>query len=153
MDPETQEILLSELTENNGSDIDVMIDLLKNSSSIRDVYGDGLYDAERIYKIIWELGGRPIIPLKKNVRYKQPSKPWLKPRDEQLDIIKGFGGDDMARSLWKKLTRYHRRSLVETSFSRWKKLLGSSLRSRKMENQRIEAKIKCQILNKMMVMR
>ena len=149
MDPDTQEILLSELTENNGSDIDVMINLLDNIHSIGDVYGDGLYDADRIYKIIWKLGGRPIIPIKKNVRHKQPSKPWLKPRDDQLDIVKGFGRDDVARSLWKKLTRYHRRSLVETAFSRWKKLLGSSLRSRKMENQIIESKIKCQILNKM----
>lgn len=149
IDPDTQEILLSELTENNGSDIDVAIDLLKHLPSIGNVYGDGLYDAERIYKIIWELGGRPLIPIKKNVRYKQPSKPWLKPRDDQLDIVKGFGGDEIARSLWKKLTGYHRRSLVETAFSRWKKLLGSSLRSRKMDNQVIESQIKCQILNKM----
>jgi len=149
IDPNTQEILLSELTENKGSDIDVMIDLLKQLPSIDNVYGDGLYDAERIYKIIWELGGTPKIPIKKNVRYKCPSKPWLKPRDDQLDIIKGFGGDEIARALWKKLSGYHRRSLVETAFSRWKKLLGASLRSKKMENQVIESKIKCQILNKM----
>lgn len=149
IDPNTQEILLSNLTENKGSDIDVMIDLLKNLPSVDNVYGDGLYDAERIYKIIWELGGSSKIPVKKNVLYKQPGKPWLKSRDNQLDIIRGFGGDETARSLWKKLSGYHRRSLVETAFSRWKKLLGSTLRSKKMDNQIVEAKIKCQILNKM----
>lgn len=149
IDPNTQEILLSELTENKGSDIDVAIELLKQLPSIDNVYGDGLYDAERIYKIIWELGGTPKIPIKKNVLYKRPSKPWLKYRDNQLDIIRGFGGDEIARSLWKKLSGYHRRSLVETAFSRWKKLLGSVLKSKKMDNQIIESKIKCQILNKM----
>ncbi len=52
--PNTQEILLTELTENTGSDIDVMINLLSDTSlPIDKVYGDGLYDAERIYKIIW----------------------------------------------------------------------------------------------------
>ncbi len=148
--PDTQEILLAELTENTGSDIDVMIDLLNHTSlSISNIYGDGLYDAERIYKVIWKLGGKPFIPVKKNVIYKQPSKPWLKSRNDQLDIIRGFGGDEIARSLWKKLTGYHRRSLVETAFSRWKKILGPFLRSKKIENQIIEAKIKCQILNKM----
>jgi hypothetical protein len=148
--PDTQEILLSELTDNTGSDIGVMIDLLKNTSlQVNNVYGDGLYDAERIYKTLWELGAKPLIPIKKNVIYKQPSKPWLKFRDDQLDIIKGFGGDEMARSLWKKLTGYHRRSLVETAFSRWKRILGSSLRSRTIENQMFESKLKCKILNKM----
>ena len=36
-----------------------------------------------------------------------------------------------------------------TAFYRWKQLLGPMLKSRKMENQEIEAKIKCQILNQM----
>ena len=150
--PKTQEILLSDLTKNTCSDIDVMIDLLSNTSfSIDKVYGDGLYDAERIYKTIYELGGDAIIPIKKNVLYRQPSKPWMKYRDEQLNIIKGLGGDDLARSIWKKLKNYHRRSLVETAFSRWKKILGASLKSRKMENQIIESQIKCLILNKMIM--
>lgn len=149
--PHTQEILLSELTENKGSDIDVAINFLQQLSSVNNVYGDGLYDAERIYKIIWKLGGNPKIPIKKNVLYKQPSKPWLKSRNDQLDIIKGFGGDEIARSLWKKLSGYHLRSLVETTFSRWKKILGSSLRSKTIENQIFESKLKCQILNKMRI--
>jgi len=148
--PNTQEILLSELTKNTGSDIDVMIELLSQSSlSFDKVYGDGLYDAERIYKIIWKLGGDAIIPIKKNVLYKHPNKPWMKYRDDQLTIIKGLGGDDIARSLWKKLKGYHQRSLVEAAFSRWKRILGASLKSRTFENQIIESKLKCQILNKM----
>jgi len=153
IDPKSQEILLSELTENNGKDIDVAIDLMKHALfPIGKVYGDGLYDAERIYKELWKRDAVPIIPIKKNVKYRQPSKPWLAYRDKQLTEIKGLGGDVLARSIWKKLTGYHRRSLVETAFFRWKQLLGPFLKSRKMDNQIVEAKIKCQILNKMLLM-
>jgi hypothetical protein len=79
----------------------------------------------------------------------QPGKPWMIYRDQQLSEIKGLGGDDLARSLWKKLTDYHKRSLVETTFYRWKQLLGATLKSRISKTQAVEAKIKCQILNKM----
>jgi hypothetical protein len=148
--PDTQQILVSELTESSKSDIDATLDILdKIDFPLDKVYGDGLYDAERIYKKLWEKKAKPIIPLKKNVRYLQPNKPWLKPRNEQLYAIFKMGGDDLARGLWKKLVEYHKRSLVETAFSRWKRLLGASLKSRKMETQTIEVKIKCEILNKM----
>ena len=148
--PNTQEILLSELTDNSMNDINVMVDLVdKAPFRVGTVYGDGLYDAERCYKAIWDAGGKAIIPIKKNVKYTQPSKPWMKFRDEQLSVIRGLGGDDIARSLWKKLKGYHKRSLVETAFYRWKQLLGPMLKSRKMENQVVEALIKCQILNHM----
>jgi hypothetical protein len=35
--------------------------------------------------------------------------------------LQGLGGDDRARKLWKKLRGYHQRSLVETSYSRFKR--------------------------------
>ena len=51
--PNTQEILLSELTDNSMKDIYIMIDLLeKDSFPIGKVYGDSLYDAERCYLAI-----------------------------------------------------------------------------------------------------
>lgn len=150
INPETQEILLSELTENHSDDTKIAIDLLKEAPfPIDKVYGDGLYGAEKLYRELWKRNSVPIIPIKKNVRYRQPGKPWMIYRDKQLSEIEGLGGDDLARSLWKKLTGYHKRSLVETAFYRWKQLLGATLKSRKSENQAVEAKIKCQILNKM----
>ncbi len=148
--PETQEILLSELTDNSLKDLEVMTNLLEKAPfPIGKVYGDALYDAERCYLSIWKKGGQAVIPIKKNIVYRQPSKPWLEPRNKQLLEIRGLGGDDIARELWKKLSGYHRRSLVETAFFRWKQLLGPGLKSRKFENQIVESKIKCQILNKM----
>ena len=44
---------------------------------------------------------------------------------------------------------YHRRSLVENGFYRYKQLLGDKLASRQLANQHVEAMIKCHILNKL----
>jgi hypothetical protein len=43
----------------------------------------------------------------------------------------------------------HRRSLVETHMFRLKTILGSTLRGRSLANQKTEAKIMANILNKM----
>ena len=75
-----------------------------------------------------------IIPARKNARNKHTKKPWLSYRKKQISEIKGLGGDELARSIWKKLIVYHKRSLVETAFSRWKLLLGPSLKSRQKGN-------------------
>ena len=41
------------------------------------------------------------------------------------------------------------RSKVETTFSRYKTILGPTMRSRRLANQRVEARIGCKILNLM----
>jgi hypothetical protein len=58
-------------------------------------------------------------------------------RSEILMEIRGLGDDDLARSIWKKLKGYHRRSLIETSFYRIKTMLGPNLKSRKLLSQKI----------------
>lgn len=151
IDPKSQEILISKLTENNGSDIDTAIEFIQGMPPYGNFHGDGLYDAERIYEALWKKKRKPFIPVRKNTLHKRFLRPWLKPKENQINIIKGLGGDGIARSLWKKLTGYHKRSLVETAFYRFKQLLGSGLKSRKSENQVIEAKLKCHILNKMLL--
>jgi len=55
----------------------------------------------------------------------------LEDRDKARSEIKGLGGDELGRKLWVKLTGYSRRALVESSFSRLKRLFGSHLYSRK----------------------
>lgn len=64
--------------------------------------------------------------------------------------IKGLGGDNLAREIWGKLTGYSRRSLVEASFSRLKRLYGDRFYSKKMETQKVEGHIKCRMLNQML---
>lgn len=61
----------------------------------------------------------------------------------------GLGNDEEAMKLWKKLVRYHERSLAETAFSRLKGIFGPKLFSRSVGNQEIELRLKASVLNKM----
>ena len=71
-------------------------------------------------------------------------------RDHAIQAIRAFGGDKVAKSIWGKLTGYSRRALVETTFSRHKKIFGDRFFSRTRDRQAIESRLKCVILNKMM---
>ena len=150
MDPNTHDIILCDLTKNSSNDGEVMRNLLKQwDKPFQKVYGDGIYDSEECYKAIENLGAEPIIPVRSTARYRENASPYMQTRNQQILDIIALGGDELARSLWKKLKGYHRRSLVETTFSRFKTILGSGLKSRKKSSQRTEAIMKCQILNKM----
>ena len=73
----------------------------------------------------------------------------MKDRNDAIRAIMGLGNDDEARKIWKIMAGYHRRSLGETAFYRWKTLLGEKLQSRKLKNQRGEVYAKSKVLNKM----
>ena len=50
---------------------------------------------------------------------------------------------------WQRRSSYTRRSLVETGMYRYKTIVGRQLHARTLSNQRIEAKIGCNVLNRM----
>jgi hypothetical protein len=50
---------------------------------------------------------------------------------------------------WQRLSGYSRRSRVETAMSRYKAILGRRLHARTLPNQKTEAKIACNVLNRM----
>ena len=50
---------------------------------------------------------------------------------------------------WQRRSGYNRRSLVETAMYRYKTVVGRRLRGRTLANQRTEAKIGCNVLNRM----
>jgi len=138
---------MSELIDCDQADCQVLPKLLKEIESPKRVYGDGGYDTRKCHEVILEKGAEPIIPPRKRGRLNEP--PWAKNRNQSILEILGLGNDEMGRSIWKKLKGYHKRSLVETAFSRYKGLMGNGLYSRKMESQKSESQIKCLILNKM----
>ncbi len=148
--PETQEILLQELTEGHCNDSKLLPSLVRKlPSSVRRIYGDGIYDTGRCYRAIYEKGAEAIIPVRRGARYRDSEKsPWLKDRNQQILQKRGLGGDEEADKIWKKLKNYHKRSLVETAMYRLKTLLGASLKSRKLSAQKVEVMIKCLILNR-----
>ena len=86
---------------------------------------------------------------KRNAVYQLEALPWQESRNNAILEITGLGGNDAARSLWKKLKGYHIRSLAETAMFRFKTLFGAILSSRKKESQQTEVLVKCRALNTM----
>ena len=50
---------------------------------------------------------------------------------------------------WQRRSGYHRRSLIETAMFRYKTIVGRRLHARTLPNQRTEAQIGCNVLNRM----
>ncbi len=149
IDAETQDIVCCELTGNDEGDAEVAERMLEKLPKIKSARGDGAYDACRFRKKVYEKGGKCIVPPPKGASYKDSKEGWEKERDVAIAVIRGFGDVEMGRKLWKKLSGYHERSLVETSMFRVKKLFGEGLKSRSMGGQTTEAMCKCIIINKM----
>ena len=158
VDSDTQEIEIVELTENDIDDAQVaetMIDGL--SESVVAIAGDGAYDDKRIYNKAYQRGMRVLVPPDKNAqinhgKYRRDN-PGIALRNKalteiQANMLKDNLSLDEARKKWKIDNNYHQRSKAETAFYRFKTRLGDKLSSRVFTKQRIEAAIKCQILNK-----
>jgi len=147
IDARSQEIIELEVTHGHRADCAVGPKIIeKLPKSIKTVMGDGGYDTKHCRKVIEKVGARELIPPRRNSKISRD----LERRNRALLEIKGLGGDNLAREIWGKLTGYSRRALVETSFSRLKRLYGERFYSKKMETQRVEGLIKCRMLNQML---
>jgi Transposase DDE domain len=111
----------------------------------RTVIGDGAYDDRDVRELIRRQGGKSLIPPPSNAVCHGTDFE----RDEAIKVIRAFGGDKIAKSIWGKLSGYSRRALVETTFSRYKKMFGERAFSRTRERLILENRLKCVLLNKM----
>jgi DDE family transposase len=146
--PHSNEILFVKLTDNKTSDHKIYPQFVQMApKTVKHTYADGAYDREECYQANFNHGSAPIIPPQKNARYRINAPEHLRERNNALLEIKGLGGSDDGRKLWKKLKGYHWRSLAETGMYRFKKLFGSDLKSRTIQRQQCEAYIKCRALN------
>jgi hypothetical protein len=102
------------------------------------------------YKKFRELGIDWVTPPQREaVCHDLKREPWMKQRNDAIRAIAALGNDEEARSIWKKLKEYHRRSLAETGVSRFKMIFGSGLKAREIRRQRAEAHGKAIAMNKM----
>jgi hypothetical protein len=148
--PDSNEILFVKLTDNKTSDHNIYPQFLKQTpKTIKRTYADGAYDRVMCYKANFNHGSSPIILPQRNARYRANAPKYLQDRNNALLEMRGLGGDDDARKLWKKLKDYHRRSLAETGMYRFKTLFGGNLKSRTFQGQQSEVYIKSKALNAM----
>lgn len=146
VDAETQEIVAECTTESTVADSSMAKHLLDAvPGKITSVLADGAYDKKSSRSAIKQRGAKELVPPPKNARYRRTDSD----RDQAIAAIRGLGGDIEARSIWGKLSGYNKRVLVETTFSRKKRLFGDRLFSKSIEKQSIENTMRCVLLNRM----
>jgi IS5 family transposase len=145
IDAETLELRAITVTNNQVGDAQVLPELLQQipaDESIDTVGGDGAYDTKACYAAIAKRGAHATIPVRKN------GKPWRENtlganlRNETLRASQRLG-----RTLWKKWSHYHRRSLVETKMRCFKRL-GERVNARLFNSQVAELHIRAALLNR-----
>jgi transposase len=144
VDADTREIAAVELTSDDVGDVSALPDLLDQvESPVGSVTADGAYDGDPIYDEILQRhpAARVIIPPRSTAIL---SEAGTTQRDDHLRAIEQHG-----RIGWQRRSGYGRRSLVETAMYRYKTIIGRRLHARTLPNQRTEAKIACNVLNRM----
>lgn len=145
IDAESLDIRAIEVTTNATGDAPTLPGLLvqiPTDETILSVGGDGAYDTRDCHAAIAGRGADPVIPVRRNGKTWTKDGPGVDARNEALRAIKRLG-----RTIWKKWSGYHRRSLVETKMHCFK-LLGQRVAARTFERQVTELKVRAAILNR-----
>ncbi|SDR45546.1 hypothetical protein [Pseudovibrio sp. Tun.PSC04-5.I4] len=108
--------------------------------------GDGAYDGFPTRQEIADRyeGVEIVIPPPKTAVPSLEAATTPTARDRDILLIEEYG-----RMGWQKQKGYGRRSRGETLMGRYKQDIGTTLKSRKLENQKTEAKINVAVLNTM----
>ncbi len=108
---------------------------------------DAAYDANGVYEAIKDhhadRSPRVLIPPRKDAQLASES---ASTRDRNRNIR---ARDRLGRRRWHIESGYSKRSKVETTFHRYKAIVGPAMRARGLASQRVEARIGCKILNTM----
>jgi hypothetical protein len=145
IDAVTLEIRAMEVTDNSIGDAPMLPNLLGQippEEPIVSVSGDGAYDTKRCHEAIALRQADAIIPTRKNAKPWKINRLGAEVRNEILRATRRLG-----RTIWKKWSGYHRRSLVETKM-RCFKLLGERIMARDFDRQVAELQVRAAVLNR-----
>jgi hypothetical protein len=130
------------LTGANVDDGNVGVDLVGDvPGKLRRVTGDGAYDSRALYDAALSRGSRVVVPPVKTAR---TGGRGCRARDRAVRRIRKVG-----RREWKKESGYHQQARAENTFFRYKRILGDRLHARDADAQADEARLACNILNRM----
>jgi Transposase DDE domain len=149
VNPDSGEILASELTSNEVGDPSMVGSLLcQIPGSIASVLADGAYDGEPVYRAVAQRQPEPppavIIPPRATAVLRPTIDTVPSLRDRHIQTIQEKG-----RRGWERAVGYGQRSLVETAMFRYKTLIGPTLRARKFAAQQVEARVASSVINRM----
>jgi Transposase DDE domain len=149
VNPDSGEILASELTSNEVGDPSMVGSLLcQIPGSIASVLADGAYDGEPVYRAVAQRQPAPppavIIPPRATAVLRPTIDTVPSLRDRHIQTIQEKG-----RRGWERAVGYGQRSLVETAMFRYQTLIGPTLRARKFAAQQVEARVASSVINRM----
>ena len=145
VNPDTGEILASELTSNEEGDASLVRPLLDQiARPIGTVLADGAYDGEPVYRAVaaHSPAAEVIIPPRSTAVPSATTGNAPSQRDRHIQRIAECG-----RLAWQRAVRYGRRSLGEVAMMRYKQVISRSLRARTLPTQKVEAAVGCKVLN------
>jgi transposase len=144
IDAVTHEIVAVELTPDDVGDVSEIPDLLDLiDADVASLTADGAYDGEAVYDAVAECHPEAVVIIPPRATA-VPGETGTTQRDRHIATIAQHG-----RIGWQRRSGYNRRSLVETAMYRYKTIIGRRLTARSLPNQRTEAKIGCNVLNRM----
>ncbi|MGH9857187.1 MAG: IS5 family transposase [Acidobacteriota bacterium] len=150
MDLKTGKLTIAEVTDEYKHDTTYLEKALKEGNTKKGkILVDGIADSGRCYELAQKHNKELITPPKRGAVLRKEEG--YKKRNEAIKIIRGLGGDELARSIWGKLVGYNRRVEIESMIARWKGLYGGDLKSRTEERIIKEVKIKALMINEMII--
>ncbi|MDF2974545.1 MAG: transposase [Microvirga sp.] len=148
IDAETGQILASELTTSDvddGAQVEPLLDQI--AGPLASFTGDGAYDQAGVYGTITKSHpeAEVIVPPRSTAVLSENGETAPTQRDRHLQSIAEHG-----RVAWQTMSGYTRRALVETSISRFKRVIGDALRSRTDRRRVNEVALAIHALNRML---
>ena len=119
-----------------------LLNQIPQDEHLDSVYTDGAYDTKRCRQLVADRNAHAIIPPRKNGKAWKDTRISSIERNALLDTVKRLG-----RTIWKKWSGYHRRSLVETKMS-CIKLLRDKLSAKLFSRQFNEVHARIAVINK-----
>ncbi len=145
------DVVACDLTSKSARDSSRVPSLLKQiDSPISSARADTAYDVSDVYEALENhrahRSPRVLIPPRKGARIASESAS-TRQRNRNIRAQARLG-----KRKWHIESGYSKRSKVETSFSRYKAIVGPAMRARGLASQRVEARIGCKILNRMLAL-
>ncbi len=148
IDAKTGEVVACEVTRKQAKDASRVAALLSQvDTPLVSLSADAAYDERPVYQAAdnhqTKRSPRVLIPPKRNAKL-GPTSDANKERNRNIRARSRIG-----KRRWGAESGYNRRSLIENTFSRYKRIIGPTMRSRRLATQRVEARIGVKILNRM----
>jgi hypothetical protein len=148
MDAETGEIVAAELTTNDVDDASQVSPLLGQlAGPVASFTGDGVYDQDSVYRAVTDRQPEAavIVPPRSTTALSRTATTEPTQRDRHLQGIAEKG-----RTGWQKASGYTKRSRVEATIGRYKRVIGDGLRSRLDGRRTTEIRVVIHVLNRML---